>query len=94
MAGIHGAVFVVLGLAVAGFSYYITYMREVGNFIIFIIAGIAMAAYGAAKLFFRTGLRGGKAAKPKVSRSVKYCRRCGAAAYSHARFCWKCGAKF
>lgn len=97
MAEIPSLFMIIVGIVVAGVSYYAG-----DNFRLFFYAGIAFFVYGLLKwLILRGRYRPEKAeAKRIYSASLQkqkqkyaYCKHCGSVVHYNDNFCYKCGQR-
>jgi len=93
MAKVHGIAYLIIGIMISGFSYYIGQTKE--EFKLFIYVGLLMIIIGIIKLAAK-GIKSKKETKKHLhphhtpSQAV-YCPKCGAALKATDNFCYKCG---
>lgn len=101
MAGIHGLVFLIFGIAISVFAYFVNSKTDTAGLNFFMWIGVVMAAYGLVKLFItRAGVSKKEEKTPDEKlknmmqkQSIKYCAKCGTKLPTRANFCYMCGTK-
>jgi len=96
MAGISGFIYLIVGLFVSGFSYYLNNNKG-ANLAIFIYAGLVLAIIGVIKVGYKLlksrGLEPVKVRRVQESPVSAFCHNCGNAIKNVENFCTRCGAR-
>ncbi|MBS3127998.1 hypothetical protein J4410_02545 [Candidatus Woesearchaeota archaeon] len=94
MTNIHGIVWVITGILIAGTSAYL------GKLMAFLIIGVGFIVFGSYKMLVAYMTKPKETALNKTHEGIvssspqsKYCSQCGAGSHPKANFCIRCGAK-
>lgn len=107
MMRIHGALYLLVGVILIVFSYYIVIAqnRELNKFAFFILIGAVFMIIGLGKLIIAKASSKQKEVSKDIHSSgnvqheannvheslVKFCNKCGASLRHFDKFCYKCG---
>ena len=100
MTKIHGLAYLILGLLIGGFSYYINNKNKSNAFALFFYIGIIFVMIGIIKLLAKvvqkkavkkTEIHNHAHQRPTPTSQVRFCGHCGASLRQHDHFCPMCG---
>ena len=95
MTKIHGVVYILVGLIITGFSWYM--LPKAPGFRLFIYAGLLFLLVGILKTPFNLKERRERLGieKPKAMPRARsnFCSRCGSRASAFSQFCQNCGGR-